>query len=376
MMTATVPSRAPASGSTQPFTGPALGGRRRRLAFLGVAAWILGAVLVPWVVTSELWMGLGVFALIAAVGTLGLQVIMGFTGQISMGHAAFMAIGAYTSAWLGVEKEQPFWVWLPAAAIVSGMAGALFAPAAVRIRGLYLAVATLGLVFIGAYVWETWTDLSGGDAGRPAAPVVINGQDLLNGYWAGDTRVLTLFQAWWYFALAVLLVVALLTWNIKRSRLGRAMMAVRDRDLAAGVVGIPVTRTKVVAFGISSAFAGVSGALLTAYMGYFTPSQWSLMLSVDMIAMVVIGGLGTISGAILGAFFFKVIPEVITWLSQYLPFISQDAKVDGGVTAPLLSQFVYGLVIVLVLIFEPRGLSQLCRKSIARLRTRRKEEAR
>lgn len=361
-----------AAESAPGTTGRAPAGRRRRLALAGLAAWILGMVLVPWVVSSDLWMGVGVFALIAAIGTLGLQVIMGFTGQISMGHAAFMAIGAYSSAWLGVEKEQPFWIWLPASALVAGLAGALFAPAAVRIRGLYLAVATLGLVFIGTYVWETWTDVSGGDAGRLAAPVIINDQDILNGYWSGDTQVLTLFQAWWYFALAVLLLVALLTWNIKRSRLGRAMMAVRDRDLAAGVVGIPVTRTKVIAFAISSAFAGVSGALLTAYMGYFTPGQWGLMLSVDIIAMVVIGGLGTISGAILGAFFVKVIPEVISWLSQYLPFISQDAKVDGGVTAPLLSQFVYGLVIVLVLIFEPRGLSQLCRKPFTLLSSRRK----
>ena len=202
--------------------------------------------------------------------------------------------------------------------------------------------------------------------------MVINGQDLLNGYWSGDVQVLTLFQAWWYVALAVLLVVMVLTWNIKRSRLGRAMMAVRDRDLAAGVVGIPVTRTKVVAFAISSAFAGLSGALLTAYMGYFTPGQWSLMLSVDFIAMVVIGGLGTISGAILGAFFFKAMPEVINWLAQYIPFISQDAKVDGGVTAPLLSQFLYGLVIVLVLIFEPRGLYALLRKPVDALRARRR----
>lgn len=330
----------------------------------------------PWVVTSDLWMGVGIFALIAAVGTLGLQVIMGFTGQISMGHAAFMAVGAYTSAWLGVEQEQPFWIWLPAAALVSGIAGALFAPVAVRIRGLYLAVATLALVFIGSYVWETWTELSGGAAGRTAAPVVVNGQDLLDGYWSGDTQVLSLFQAWWYFVLAILLVVMVLTWNLKRSRLGRAMMAVRDRDIAAGVVGIPVTRTKVVAFGISSAFAGVSGALLTAYMGYFTPGQWSLMLSIDVIAMLVIGGLGTISGAILGAFFVKAMPEVITWLGQYIPFISQSAKVDGGVTAPLLSQFVYGLVIVLVLMFEPRGLYALLRKPVDAIRARREAGAR
>lgn len=337
---------------------------------IGVTVWIAGMLAVPWVVRSDLWMGVGIFALIASVGAIGLQVIMGFAGQISLGHAAFMAIGAYTSAWLGVDHEQPFWIWLPAAAVVSGVAGALFAPVAVRIRGLHLAMATVGLVFIASYVWITWTDLSGGTSGRPAAPVLINGQDLLNGYWSGGQQVLTLFQAWWYFALAVLLLVVLLAWNVKRSRLGRAMMAVRDRDLAAGVVGIPVVRTKVIAFGISSAFAGLSGALLTAYMGFFTPGQWVLMLSIDVVSIVVIGGIGTIAGAILGAFFFKAVPEVLTWSSHYVPIISQDAKVDGGVTAPLLSQFVYGLLIVVILIFEPRGLVALVKRPVAGVRRR------
>lgn len=364
-MTATI--SAESTGSSSPTTGPS---RRVRRGTLGVAAWIVAMILVPWVIQSELWMGIGIFALIAAIGTLGLQVVMGFAGQISMGHAAFMAIGAYTAAWLGFDLEQPFWVWLPAAAAVSGVAGALFAPAAVRIRGLYLAVATLALVFIGTYVWEIWTSASGGVSGRPAAPVVINGQDILDGYWSGDVQVLTLFQAWWYFILAVLLIVMLLTWNIKRSRLGRAMMAVRDQDIAAGVVGIPVTRTKVVAFAISSAFAGVSGAVLTAYLGYFTPGQWSLMLSVDIIAMVVIGGLGSVAGAVLGAFFIKAMPEVMNWLASYVPLISQDSKVDGGITAPLLSQFVYGLAIILVLIFEPKGLVALARRAFTALGAR------
>ncbi|MDF1602138.1 branched-chain amino acid ABC transporter permease [Nocardioides sp. YIM 152315] len=368
-MTTTV-SAPPTGSAPQPEVAPA---RRRRVraGTIGLVAWLLGMVLVPWLGISDLWMGVGIFAIIAAVGALGIQVIMGFTGQISLGHSAFMAIGAYSSAWLGVEQEQPFWVWLPAAALVAGLAGALFAPIAVRIRGLYLAVGTIALVFIGAYVWETWTTVSGGAGGRLAAPVEINGQDLLDGYWSGGTQVMTLFQAWWYFAFAVLLVVMVLTWNIRRSRLGRSMLAVRDRDLAAGVVGIPVTQTKTVAFAISSAFAGVSGALLTAYMGYFTPGQWSLMLSIDFIAMVVIGGLGTITGAVLGAFFFRAVPEVVNWLSAYLPGISQDAKVDGGVTAPLLSQFVYGLLIVVILIFEPRGLNQLCRKPFRWIQQRR-----
>ncbi|MDV8068123.1 branched-chain amino acid ABC transporter permease [Rhodococcus sp. IEGM 1366] len=344
---------------------------KKRSTRVWVAVWVVAMLVVPWVVQSDLWMGVGIFALIAAVGALGMQVITGFAGQISMGHAVFMAIGAYTSAWLGVDEGLPVWVWLPAAAVVAGLAGGVVAPAAVRIRGLYLAVATLALIFIGTYVWETWTSLSGGVNGRTAPAVEINGQDLLDGYWSsGGEEILTSFQAWWYFALAVLLIVTALTWNLKRSRLGRAFMAVRDRDIAAGVAGIPVTRTKVVAFVISSAFAGVSGALLVSYMGYFTPSQWTMMVSVDFIAMVVIGGMGTVAGAILGAFFIKAMPEMVNVLSPYLPFVSKDASADGGVTAPLLSQFLYGLVIVLVLIFEPKGLLALFKRPIDWIRAR------
>lgn len=345
--------------------------RTRRKRPWGVLIWSVVLLAAPMVITSDKWMGIGIFALIAAISAIGLQVIMGFAGQISMGQAAFMAIGAYSAAWLGIDHGQPWWIWLPASALISGLAGAAFAPIAVRIRGLYLAVATLGLVFIGLYVWETWTGLTGGGSGRTAAAVEINGQNLLDGYWSGDTQILSLFQAWWYFILAVLAVVVLLTWNIKRSRLGRAMFAVRDRDIAAGVAGIPVTSTKVIAFAISSAFAGLAGALLAGYMGYMASSQWSLMLSVEVISIVVIGGLGSISGAVLGAFFFKAIPEAVNWLATFVPGISQDAKVEGGVTAPLLSQFVYGLIIVLVLMFEPRGLNAMLRRPFAAVRARR-----
>lgn len=346
--------------------------RSRRSVYLAPLAWFAVLLVVPWVVKSDAWMNIGVFALIAAIGALGMQVIMGFAGQISMGQAAFMAVGAYTAIWLGIDHNQPFWVWLPAAGLVSGLAGAVIAPAAVRIRGLYLAVATLALVFIGNYVWDTWKGLTGGVNGRPAPTVLIGGQDLLSGVYSGNTQLLSMFQAWWYFALAILVIAVLVTWNIKRSRLGRAMMAVRDRDLAAGVAGIPVTSTKVTAFAISSAMAGISGALLGSFMGYVSATQWTLMLSVDFIAMAVIGGIGTVSGALIGAFFVRAMPEVVTWFAGFLPFVSQDAKVGGGITVPLLSQFLYGLVIVLVLLFEPRGLNALFRRPFDALRARKK----
>lgn len=351
---------------------PAGAGKSRRNSMLAIGAWFVVLMAFPWVVRSDAWMNIGVFALIAAIGALGMQVIMGFAGQISMGHAAFMAVGAYTAAWVGDNHGQPWWIWLPAAGIVSGLLGALFAPAAVRIRGMYLAVATIALVFIGLYIWETWVDVTGGPNGRTAATVVIGGQDLLLGVYSGDTEILTMFQAWWYFAAIILGLTVLVTWNIKRSKLGRAMMAVRDRDLAAGVAGIPVTSTKVIAFAISSAMAGVSGALLVAFSGFITPSQWTLLLSVDFIAMAVIGGLGTVAGAIIGAFFVRAMPEAVHSMTGVLPFISEEAKVDGGITVPLLGQFLYGFAIVLVMLFEPNGLNATFRRPFEKRRARQK----
>lgn len=341
--------------------------RRLTRGRAGVCLWVAAMLVLPLVLRSELWLGIGIFTLIVGVGALGMQVITGLAGQISLGHAFFMGIGAYSSAWLGVDKGLPWWLWLPAAGLMAAAAGALVAPVAVRIRGLYLAVATLALVFIGLYVWETWTGLSGGVNGRPAAPVVFGDQDLSLGVMAGDQMILDAFQAWWYFALAILLVVMLLTHNLKHSRLGRAFMAVRDKDVAAAVVGVPVTRTKTIAFVISSFFAGISGALLVSYMGYFTPSQWHLMLSVDFIAMIVIGGMGTVSGALLGALFVRAIPEVVNQTSGFLPFVRKGMSTDGGITGPLLSGFLYGLVIVLILLFEPNGIRALVLRAWRRL---------
>lgn len=364
MASSTVQSDAPET-VVDPVPAPRPRGPRLR-----IAAWIGLMLVVPWVIQSDLWIGIGIVALIAAIGALGMQVITGLAGQISLGHAFFLAVGAYTSAWLGVEQGLPFWIWLPASGLAAALVGALVAPTAVRIRGLNLAVATLALVFIGSYLWETWTSVSGGANGRPAAPIMIGDQDLLGGYWVGDREVLTSFQAWWYVAFVVLLIAMLCVHNIRRSRLGRAFMAVRDKDVAAAVVGVPVTRTKLAAFVISSFFAGISGALLVSYMGYFSPSQWNLMLSVDYIAMIIIGGMASVSGAILGAFFVIAMPELVNQLSYVLPFISSDASVSGGISSPLLAGFLYGLIIVLVLLFEPNGLRAMLQRlgnRIARL---------
>lgn len=342
--------------------------RRTRAAML---LWLIVMLALPWVIDSELWLGIGIFTFIAAIGALGIQVIVGMAGQISLGHAAFIGIGATIGAWLGSDQGLPWYLWIPAATLLTGLLGALVAPVAVRIRGLYLAVATLALVFIVQYALEIWTDVSGGINGRAAAPVEINGQNILFGYWSGGRQILSSFQAWWYFALAFLLIAMAATSNLRRSRIGRSFMAVRDHDLAAGVVGVPAAKTKLIAFAISAAMAGLTGALLSAYMGHLSPGQWSLMLSVEYIAMGVIGGLGTVGGALLGALFVRAMPQVVTTLSEYVPLVSADASTDGGLSAPIVSQFLYGLAIVLVLLYEPQGLLSLMRRPFAWWRKRR-----
>lgn len=347
----------------------------RRTTRIAIGIWLAVMLVLPWIVDSELWLGIGIFTLIAGIGALGMQVIVGFAGQISLGHAAFIGIGASAGAYLGVDRGLPWYIWIPAATLLTGLLGAAIAPVAVRIRGLYLAVATLALVFIVQYVLEVWTSVSGGINGRTAAPVEINGQDILYGYWSDGEEVLSSFQAWWYFALAFLLIAMVATANLKRSRIGRAFMAVRDHDLAVGVVGIPSTTTKLIAFAISAAMAGLTGALLSAYMGHLSPGQWSLMLSVEYIAMAVIGGLGSVGGAVLGALFVRAMPQLVIVLAEYLPFISTELTTSGGLTAPLISEFLYGLAIVLVLLFEPRGLMALLTRPFERWRGRKREEA-
>lgn len=353
------PTMAEPTTETAPASLPQ---RRPSRPWTAGLVWLAVMIVLPWIVSSELWLGIGVFTIIAAIGALGMQVIMGFAGQISLGHAAFIGIGATAGAWLGGNQGLPWFLWIPLATIFTAVVGIAVGPVAVRIRGLNLAVATLALVFIVQYVLEVWTGVSGGINGRSAAPVEINGQNLLRGYWSGDTQILTSFQAWWYFALVFLVLAVIATYNLKHSRIGRAFMAVRDRDMAVGVVGIPSTATKLTAFAISAAMAGLTGCLLSAYMGHLSPGQWSLMLSVEYIAMAVIGGLGSVSGALIGALFVRAMPQLVTTVSEYLPFVSTDVTSGGGLTAPLISQFFYGLSIVLVLLYEPRGLMALVTK--------------
>ncbi|MEV8443666.1 branched-chain amino acid ABC transporter permease [Actinosynnema sp. NPDC051121] len=318
---------------------------------------VVVALLVPFAITDDLLMLLAT-GFVAAIGAIGLNIATGYAGQVSLGHAFFLAIGAYTGAALSGDPDgrvlglgvTSLPVWLLASGLVAGLAGLVVAPIAVRLRGLYLAVVTLGLVFLGEHVFREWTSLTGGPGvGRPAAVPELFGVrlDRPSEFFSGPQQL--------YLLMFVLLVIfAVLARNLVRSRIGRAFAAVRDRDLAAAVIGVDLTRYKALAFAVSSFYAGVAGSLLFVVNGFFDPGSFGLLLSVQYIAMVLIGGAGTISGAIMGALFITLLPRITRELPAVLPFISADAT--GAVTVFQVEAVLYGLLIVVFLIVEPRGL--------------------
>lgn len=293
-----------------------------------------------------------------AIGALGLNIITGLAGQVSLGHAFFLGVGAYTAAAISGDPDgrtigfgiTNILVWLPAAGLVAGIAGVVVAPLATRLRGLYLAIITLGLVFIGEHLFREWSDLTGGaGVGREAAVPELFGIEF-----ARDGDYLTSDQKFYLLMLVLMLVFALGARNLARSRTGRAFAAVRDRDMAAEMMAINLPRAKTVAFAISSFYAGCSGALIYSIIGFFEPSTFGLLLSVQFIAMVLIGGAGTVSGAIMGALFITLLPTLTRELPAYVPFISGQVTDTPNVFQ--LEQVLYGLLIVGFLLFEPRGL--------------------
>lgn len=295
---------------------------------------------------------------VASIGAIGLNLVTGFAGQVSLGHAFFLGIGAYTAASISGDRGEDvyglgitfFPVWLLAAGLVAGLAGLIVAPLATRLRGLYLAIVTLGLVLIGAHFFNVWDSLTGGPGiGRPAAEATAFGFSF-----DVDGEFFTREQKLYLLMLGLLIVFAVLARNLMRSSVGRAFAAVRDRDIAAEIIGVDLRRTKRLAFAISSFYAGCAGALLYTITGFFDPGSFSLLLSVQYIAMVLIGGAATISGSIMGAFFITLLPTLTRELPQYFPFISPSSL--GNPNVFQVEAILYGLLIIGFLIFEPRGL--------------------
>ena len=328
----------------------------------GRVAWLLavaGSLLLPfWLGPSGLTTA--VFVVIAAIGATGLNVLTGYAGQVSLGHAFFLAVGAYSYLLLSQLSDQNL-VWVAVAAAAAAVVGAAVGPLALRLHGLYLAVVTLGLVFIGQHVLYNTPSLSGGAEGRSFPSLVVGPVDL-----ASDTVTLGPIAvdpngAHYFVALAVLAAATLFARNLLGSRSGRAMLAVRQRPDVAALSGVDVARTKVVAFAVSAGLGGLSGALYVAYVGYTQPAHWDLLLSVQFVAAIIIGGLGTLAGPVIGSAVVFALPTALRALL--------DAFGDADtVPAGALSALIYGLFVVAFLVLEPDGLVGLGRR-IARRTT-------
>lgn len=276
---------------------------------------------------------------IAAIGALGLNLLTGYTGQISLGHGAFLAIGAYASGLLTGKAGIPVLLSIPLSGLMAAGLGLIVGIPSLRLKGLYLALGTLAFGFVVEYILFHW-DLTQGDMGMAVERVRL-------GAFSIHTE-----GGYFYFIMAFVILATLCAKNLVRSKIGRAFIAIRDRDIAAEALGISLSKYKVMAFGISSFYAGVAGSLMAHYQRWIVPGNFDLSLSIAYIAMIILGGLGSVLGAILGAILIAGIPHGIVYLTDL--FKESYPAVSGLIVDIKLG--IFGLIIVLTLLFEPKGL--------------------
>jgi branched-chain amino acid transport system permease protein len=275
------------------------------------------------------------------IGAHGLNLLTGFTGQISLGHGAFMGVGAFTSSILFMKAGWPFWLSLPAAGLVTAGVGMIFGVPSLRLRGLYLAIATMAAQFIIEYAMRNWTSLTGGSAG-----LNVDRPKFLGFAFDTDLR-------YYYLILLIVIASTIFLKNLLRSKTGRALVAIRDRYLSAEIMGVNLFRYRLLAFGISSFYVGIAGGLFAHYNLVVSDEHFTMWLSIQYLAMVIIGGLGHVLGGIFGTIFMVLLPEVLRIPTEILSNIYPNIFAIFGT----LRELVFGLVIILFLIFEPDGLA-------------------
>jgi len=296
----------------------------------------------PLYVRSNYWLGIANLIGITLIAATGLNILIGYCGQLSIGHAGFIAVGAYTSAILTNRLELPFLVGLICAGITAGLIGLVFGIPSVRVKGFYLAITTIAAQFIIIWVINHW-GITGGFIGISAPYPAIGG------------FVFKSEASQFYLIITITVICIFVAKNLARSRIGRAFIAVRDNDLAAEVMGVNLFRYKLLAFFIGCFLAGIAGSLLAHWIGFINTEHFSLAESILYIGMIIIGGLGTTVGPIFGVVFVRLLQQLLT--VGVVPFLegtftSLPAGFATGVT-PML----FGLVIVLFLVLEPRGLA-------------------
>jgi branched-chain amino acid transport system permease protein len=313
-----------------------------------VALGILFFLVIP-LTLHEYFLSVANLVWIAVIGALGLNILVGYTGQVSIGHGAFMSVGAYTAANFANRLGSPWPVNLLAGGLMAALIGAIVGIPSLRIKGLYLAIATLAGQLIIEWTINHVTFISGGvqasiEVARPrVGPLVLESQ-----------------RAMYYFLLVFVVLAIVGTLNLMRTRLGRAFIAIRDQDIAAEIIGINIFRYKLLAFAISSFYAGVTGVLYTYFLGIANYEQFQIGVSIDYLAMIIIGGLGSVLGSIFGAIFVTLLPILIRYAMEAFGgvFFSQETILN---LIPNLRLMMFGALIILFLIVEPEGLNRLWR---------------
>ena len=310
--------------------------RTRRVSAVALALLLLA---VPWF-TDAFVLDLASQVLLAVIGAVALMLLTGFAGQISLGHAGLLAAGAFTAGILFKEWNAPIFVTLPAAALAGALLGLLFGLPSLRLRGLYLAVSTLALHFIVLYAGHEYETRRGFSTGIVIDPPRLAGFEL------SDPR------AWYYVFLLAATATVLMSLNWLRSRTGRAWRALHGREAAAAAMGIDVGRMKLLAFVTSSVLTAMLGCLIAYYRGFVSGEAFSLYVSIQYVAMVIIGGMGSIAGAVMGAVFVTLFPYGIEWAVARLPGAQGMSNAIFAV-----NQAAFGVVMLLFLVFEPQGLA-------------------
>ncbi len=339
---------------------------------IGTLAAFVVALVLPFLV-DENWLQNFAVMLIFAFGALGLDVLTGRTGQVSLGHAFFLTAGAYTAGALGANLHLTAAIWIPAAGVLAGLLGLIVAPTALRLRGLYLAIVTIGLVYLGQHLGNNLTAVTDGPGGRSLPAVSFGPLQFSKGVSIGNTFFDT-NGLYYYLALLLLILGMVYVHNLSRSRVGRDMAAVRDRELAAAVLGVNVARTKTTAFVISSAMAGVAGAMYGSLLTFVRPNTFDLVLSIEFVAIIIVGGMSSIWGPLLGAIFVLGLPDLLNEYSGSIPFLAGGTSTTG--IPPLdAATIVYGVLLIVFLLLEPRGIVGLAHRIGSLVRRRREVTA-
>ena len=322
-------------------TDAALFDSRTQKTWLAVAAALL--VLFPFM-ANDYWMYLACLVSINIASATGLNILTGYTGLVSLGQAAFMGLGAYTVAVLEVRLGTPFLLNILAGGFVAMLGGLVVGIPSLRVKGLYLAIATIAASFIAHFLFANMA-LTGGTAGITVPPATLFG-----------TALDTSFRLYWVIV-PVTVLMLLGAANLFRTRVGRAFIAIRDRDISAEVLGIPLLRYKLLSFGLSSFYAGVAGGLWAYFFRVVTPESFPLLMSIFFLAAIIVGGMGTILGAVLGAVFMTMVPELLKLVVDLLP--------GGSELTVFLSPVrtvIFGALIIGFLVFEPQGLAEVWRR--------------